>query len=165
MNWERWLEAEGDKEASPDNDAAMNFDRVRDFLSDFDDLPSLFQLIAELKTAQRSAASSRNAVSIATVHSCKGLEFAVVYVAGMIKGTWPVAWGDDSPVDERRVFYVAVTRARDELWFNGYRYKDEDGAKDAEPSPYLKELGLSPTDRIGRAVIASGQMSMLGDNN
>jgi len=165
MNWERWLEAEGDKEASPDNDAAMNFDRVRDFLSDFDDLPSLFQLIAELKTAQRSAASSRNAVSIATVHSCKGLEFQVVYVAGMIKGTWPVAWGDDSPVDERRVFYVAVTRARDELWFNGYRYKDEDGAKDAEPSPYLKELGLSPTDRIGRAVIASGQMSMLGDNN
>jgi DNA helicase-2/ATP-dependent DNA helicase PcrA len=162
MNWENWLAADADKEAAPDNDAAMNFDRVRDFLSDFDDLPSLFQLIAELKTAQRSAASSRNAVSIATCHSVKGLEYQVVYVAGMIKGTWPVAWGDDDPVDERRVFYVAVTRARDELWFNGYRYKDDDGAKDAEPSPYLKELGLSPTDRTGRAVIASGQMSMLG---
>lgn len=95
--------------------------------------------------------------------NCKGLEYQVVYIAGMIKGTWPVAWGNDDPVDERRVFYVAVTRARDELWFNGYRYKDDDATKDAELSPYLKELELSPTDRLGRAVITSGQMTLLGE--
>jgi DNA helicase-2/ATP-dependent DNA helicase PcrA len=161
MSWERWVESE-DKEASPDNDAAMNFDRVRDFLADFDDVPTLLTTIDELKVAQRAAASSRNAVSIATVHSVKGLEWPVVYIAGMTKGTWPVAWGGDNPVDERRVFYVAVTRARDELWFNGYRYRDDDGVLEAEPSPYIQELGLTPTDRIGKQTLAAGQMTMLG---
>jgi DNA helicase-2/ATP-dependent DNA helicase PcrA len=159
MNWERWVETDN-KEASPDNDAAMNFDRIRDFLSDFDDLSTMLTTIDELKAAQRAAAASRNAVAISTAHGCKGLEFQVVYIAGMVEKTWPVGWSD--LIDERRVFYVAVTRARDELWFSGYAHKDSEGTEDAARSPYLAELGMQPTDRIGKQVIEAGQMTLLG---
>ncbi len=78
----------------------------------------------------------------------------------MVEKIWPVGWSD--LIDERRVFYVAVTRARDELWFNGYRYKDDQETEEANRSPYLAELGLTPTDRSGRQTIASGQMPLLG---
>lgn len=159
MNWDRWIESDG-KESSPDNDAAMNFDRVRDFLSDFNDLPTLLGTIDRLKTAQRAAATSRNAVSIATAHSYKGLENQIVYIAGMVDKVWPTGWGD--MVDERRVFYVAVTRARDELWFSGYRFKDSDGTGEISRSPYLAELGLHETSRTGRQTIEGGQM-LLGE--
>jgi DNA helicase-2/ATP-dependent DNA helicase PcrA len=161
MNWDRWVE--DDHEGSPDNDSAMNFDRVRDFLADFDDVPSLLATIAELLASQRAAASSRNAVAIATAHSAKGLEWPVVYVAGVVSGTWPVAWSDQ--IDERRVFYVAVTRARDELWLNGYQFKDDTATVEVPRSPYIAELSMNPTDRTGKQLLDSGQMSLLGERS
>jgi superfamily I DNA/RNA helicase len=160
MNWDRWVGSDL-KEASPDNDAAMNFDRVRDFLSDFDDLPSLLTTIDELKTAQRAAAASRNAVAISTAHGCKGLEYQIVYIAGMVDKIWPTGWSGSDLVDERRVFYVAVTRARDELWFMGYRFKDSEATEGAIRSPYLDELGMQQTDRVGRQSVEAGQMALL----
>lgn len=159
-NWTKWLEEGGD--AVPDNDTAMNFDRVRDFLAGFDDVGKLLDTVTELRAAQRAAAVSRNAVSIATTHAVKGLEWSVVYIAGMVEKIWPVGWS--SAVDERRVFYVAVTRARDELWLNGYRYRDDSATEEVGPSPYLKEVGHGePTDRIGKQTIAAGQMSLMGE--
>ena len=158
MSWERWVDGSDD---SPDNSAAMNFDRVRDFLADFNDIPSLLETIDALKASQRAAASSRNAVAISTGHAAKGLEYRIVYVAGMVEGIWPTGWSD--LVDERRVFYVAVTRARDELWFSGYRFKDATATQETKRSPYLDELGLHPTDRVGGQIIEAGQMSLAPD--
>lgn len=157
MSWERWVE--GDNEAEPDNDASMNFDRVRDFFSDYDTVDAMLTTVDELKAAQRAAAASRNAISIATTHAVKGLEWPVVFVAGMVDRVWPTGWGD--LVDERRVFYVATTRARDELWLTSYAYKDDDMSEETVRSPYLAELNLAPTDRIGRQIIAGGQMSLV----
>ena len=57
-----------------------------------------------------------------------------------------------------------MTHARDELWLNTYRFKDDSATSETEPSPYIAELGLTePTDRIGRQTIASGQMTLLGE--
>lgn len=155
--WQKWTD--DGTEAVADNDSQMNFERVLDFLSGYDSVGAMLDTVAELKAAQRAAAASRNAVSIATAHGFKGLEAQIVYVAGMVDGVWPVNWG--GMADERRVFYVAVTRARDELWFSGYRFSGD--SKDARSSPYLDELGIGePTERIGRQTVAAGQMSLLG---
>lgn len=155
--FERWAVEGG--EVAPDNDTRLNFDRVTDFLSSFDTVDILLTTVDELKRSQRAAAASRDAVAISTVHSVKGGEAPVVYIAGLTKRLWPVQWGD--LVDERRVFYVAVTRARDELWLNGYRFKDDTATEEVERSMYLSELGIEePTQRIGPQVLAAGQMTL-----
>lgn len=155
MNWEKWLETEG-KESSQDNDVSMNFDRIRDFLSDFGTTQELFATISNLKAAQRSAATSKNAVSICTAHGAKGLEWKIVYIAGVVRHTWPIEWS--SVIDEHRLFYVAVTRARDELWLNGYRFKDSESTEACEASMYLNDLKLVPTSLVGKQMLEAGQM-------
>jgi DNA helicase-2/ATP-dependent DNA helicase PcrA len=60
-----------------------------------------------------------DAVDIVTFHAAKGLEWPVVHVAGLEKGFVPIHHAEDDPEaldEERRLLYVALTRARDELW-------------------------------------------------
>ena len=62
--------------------------------------------------------SGGDAVEIVTFHAAKGLEWSVVHVAGLEEGFVPIHHAKDSPDDldeERRLLYVALTRARDEL--------------------------------------------------
>ncbi len=151
--------AVGGSESDPDNDGQLNFQSVKDFLLSFDSVKVLLDTVDELRAQQRAAAQSRNAVIISTVHRVKGLEWAVVYIAGLGEKRWPIPW---SPLaEERRVFYVAVTRARDELWFSHHHFSDDDGTLDMKPSPYLAELGLEPTEQIGQQVLAAGQMTLM----
>ena len=56
-----------------------------------------------------------NAVSIMTVHSAKGLEFDTVYITGLEDNIFPIKGNDSSLEEERRLFYVAVTRAKRQL--------------------------------------------------
>jgi DNA helicase-2/ATP-dependent DNA helicase PcrA len=63
-------------------------------------------------------AGSVEKVSLMTMHSAKGLEFPVVFVTGCEQGLVPFAWDGktcDNPEEERRLFYVAMTRAREIL--------------------------------------------------
>lgn len=72
---------------------------------------------ATLATDQDKYDASADTIKLMTIHAAKGLEFPVVYVTGLETGTFPLQ-NEDSPSDldeERRLFYVAVTRAREEL--------------------------------------------------
>ena len=76
-----------------------------------------------------------DAVSLMTLHAAKGLEFPAVIIPGMEKGAFPllIKRKDGAPVDiqeERRLFYVGMTRAREELIF----------VTGKEPSEFLSEL-------------------------
>lgn len=109
-----------------------------------------------------------DAVRLLTAHRSKGLEWRVVVVAGVQEGTWPDVrrrgsllqadrLGSDGLVDpptvaamlaeERRLFYVAVTRARQRLIVTAVASPEGDGD---QPSRLLHELALEPVHRAGR---------------
>ncbi|MEU0280189.1 ATP-dependent DNA helicase [Streptomyces sp. NPDC006195] len=109
-----------------------------------------------------------DAVRLMTAHRSKGLEWRLVVVAGVQEGLWPDLRrrgslleadriGRDglaeplSPgallTEERRLFYVAATRARDRLVVTAVKAPADDGD---QPSRFLTELGVEPRDITGR---------------
>ena len=83
-------------------------------------------------------------VTLATVHSVKGLEFKVVFVVGMEENIFPVSRaviGDDDLEEERRLLYVAITRAEERLFFTRSRSRYLYGERSLTlPSRFLQEL-------------------------
>jgi DNA helicase-2/ATP-dependent DNA helicase PcrA len=85
-------------------------------------------------------------VNVMTMTSSKGLEFSRVYMPGLDEGGVPGYYArksDDEMVEERRKFYVSLTRAKDyvELFFSGY-FEGRYGVEDNGPSRFLFELNL-----------------------
>lgn len=83
-------------------------------------------------------------VTLMTMHSAKGLEFPVVFVAGMDEGIFPGVRSlmDDTAVEEeRRLCYVAITRAREALYLCGSSIRTMYGQlKPYAPSRFMKEI-------------------------
>jgi len=76
---------------------------------------------AALEAGDNMAQSGQDAVQLMTVHSAKGLEFDCVFITGMEEGLFPHenAMSDrDGLEEERRLMYVAITRARDRLYLS-----------------------------------------------
>lgn len=87
----------------------------------------------------------KNAISLMTYHSSKGLEFPIVYMVGMEEGILPhrrsLVEGLDDVEEERRLCYVGVTRAQDELTFSLPLQRKKWGkARDTFASRFLYEL-------------------------
>ncbi|HLT24696.1 MAG TPA: 3'-5' exonuclease, partial [Ignavibacteria bacterium] len=81
-------------------------------------------LVADIDTVD----DKKNAVTLMTIHSAKGLEFPVVFVTGLEEGLFPVSGSmlqEEELEEERRLFYVAVTRAEQKLYlsFANQRYR------------------------------------------
>ena len=85
-------------------------------------------------------------VNIATIHSAKGLEFKVVFVVGLEDGIFPDSRKAESKgemEEERRLMYVAVTRAKERLYLTRAKSRFRFGErKDAMPSEFLRESGF-----------------------
>jgi DNA helicase-2/ATP-dependent DNA helicase PcrA len=84
-------------------------------------------------------------VNLMTIHASKGLEFPVVFIAGAEDGIIPHARsleeGDGTLEEERRLFYVAITRARDKLFITScLRRRRLQNIIDCAPSPFLAEI-------------------------
>jgi DNA helicase-2/ATP-dependent DNA helicase PcrA len=83
-------------------------------------------------------------VNLMTIHAAKGLEFQVVFIAGCEDGLIPHAKSLEeggSLEEERRLFYVAVTRARRKLYItSALRRRKQNQIVDAAPSPFLEEI-------------------------
>ncbi|MBQ3966638.1 MAG: UvrD-helicase domain-containing protein [Treponema sp.] len=85
-------------------------------------------------------------VHLMTIHASKGLEFPVVFIAGTEEGLIPhmraVDEGGDAAVEEeRRLFYVAITRARDKLLISSCRQRRRmQSVVECEPSRFLDEI-------------------------
>jgi DNA helicase II / ATP-dependent DNA helicase PcrA len=95
---------------------ATQFSSTEDFLTQ---LSLLTNLEAEDDRAQ--AASDEERLRLSTIHQAKGLEFDVVFVIMLCDGLFPSARSMETPEgeeEERRLFYVAITRARNELYLS-----------------------------------------------
>lgn len=84
-------------------------------------------------------------VNLMTIHASKGLEFPVVFIIGAEDGIIPHARsmeeGDGNVEEERRLFYVAITRARDKLFISScHRRRKMGGVVECTPSPFLEEI-------------------------
>jgi DNA helicase-2/ATP-dependent DNA helicase PcrA len=85
----------------------------------------------------------KKGVCLITMHASKGLEFPVVYLPGVEQGLLPHkrSWDEGRVDEERRLFYVGLTRAMKNLTLSYVRWRTRWGEKLAQlPSPFLKEL-------------------------
>ena len=84
-------------------------------------------------------------VSLLTMHAAKGLEFPVVFVVGLEDGLMPLRWGGErdeaGEAEERRLLYVAMTRAEDRLFLSRSQRRLWRGQpRELPPSPFLRDL-------------------------
>jgi DNA helicase II / ATP-dependent DNA helicase PcrA len=88
--------------------------------------------------------SRTECVSLMTLHNTKGLEFPVVFITGLEEGVLPYCKAmnhEDEIAEERRLFYVGMTRAKDVLWLTGAsRRKLYAKLQEQEPSRFLKDI-------------------------
>lgn len=115
-------------------------------------LPALMEWLA-LRSDLDSLAGQTHAVTMMTIHSAKGLEFPVVFVAGMEEGIFPhVSYGEDAALveEERRLAYVAITRARKRLYLTHAATRRTYGSTQANPpSRFLGEIPDADVERVG----------------
>ena len=167
--------AEAQKEAL---NISKFFDKLKSYEVDHEDATvttvvdwlDLSTELGESPLAADSDWTDINAVNILTVHSSKGLEFPVVFLVNLVGQRFPsterseqipipedlikeiLPQGDFHLEEERRLFYVGMTRARERLYFTASDYYGE-GKREKKLSPFIFET-------LGDEVIASEQSTM-----
>lgn len=143
------------------------FDKLKTFESVNSDA-SIFTLVDYLELAMDMGESplaaevdwsGNNAVNILTIHSSKGLEFPVVFLPNLVEGRFPtrerkeqilvpdelikdvLPTGDYHLEEERRLFYVGITRAQKKLYFSAANFYGE-GKRERKISPFITDAGV-----------------------
>ena len=99
----------------------------------------LERLSLQMKEQSRKKGQKRNGVALMTMHGAKGLEFRAVFLPSLVEGIVPHEKGMDTIAEERRLFYVAMTRASEKLCLSAILQRYE---KERKPSRFLAEMGL-----------------------
>ncbi len=133
--------------------------------------------LGESPTASDTDWTENNAVNILTVHSSKGLEFPVVFLVNMVSQRFPslerkeqipipdelikevLPEGDFHEEEERRLFYVGMTRARDSLFLTAANYYGE-GKREKKLSPFILEA-LGREYKLTDNTAETSQLSLL----
>ncbi|MEV2237821.1 UvrD-helicase domain-containing protein [Micromonospora sp. NPDC049891] len=95
------------------------------------------------------------AVTLLTLHAAKGLEFPVVFLVGAEDGLLPLRWPGTAPdeaavAEERRLFFVGLTRAQDRLYVSHAARRFRHGSeRDCRPSPFLDVVDPGLFERLG----------------
>ena len=146
-------------EAIYDDYAKVNFtnyelrredlDQLAVFARQFKDVHEFLSQLALISNVDAEAGpnqtSDKEAVNLSTVHQAKGLEFHTVFVIWLTDGMFPSSRSLDTREaleEERRLFYVAITRARDELYLTLPHMRLSGGYGDVfqRPSRFLQEI-------------------------
>ncbi|RKX76617.1 MAG: AAA family ATPase [Spirochaetes bacterium] len=136
--------------------ARYKIDNIKNFLRMLEDWekdpdnmdPSLYNYLNRITLITRDDIDDNDEtgkVNLMTIHSAKGLEFEVVFLAGAEDGIIPHARslgdGEDNIEEERRLFYVAITRARKKLFISScLKRRYMKGLMECSPSPFLSDI-------------------------
>ncbi len=116
----------------------LKYANLADFLSAVEDLTD-------------DLSAQDEGVSLATLHAVKGLEFPVVFIAGLEEGLFPHVKSSESQAtldEEYRLFYVGLTRAKHKLYLSYARYREQNGVvREASPSRLLRALPKELVER------------------
>jgi DNA helicase II / ATP-dependent DNA helicase PcrA len=119
------------------------------FARQFKDVNEFLSQLALISNVDAEAApnqtTDKEAVNLSTVHQAKGLEFNTVFIIWLTDGMFPSSRSldtRDALEEERRLFYVAITRAKDELYLTYPHMRLSGGYGDVfqRPSRFLKEI-------------------------
>jgi DNA helicase-2/ATP-dependent DNA helicase PcrA len=117
-------------------------------------LTNFLQNVALATDFDKEDPEAKNTVSLMTVHMAKGLEFKVVYIVGVEENLFPSAMSINSRSEieeERRLFYVALTRAESKAYLTYSLYRSRWGQfNDTEPSRFIEEIDDQYTEFIGK---------------
>ena len=121
-------------------------EQIQESTKDFQTMEEWFRYTDEYgrnlrEQQRRKSAENREGISLMTMHSAKGLEFDTVFILGANEGVTPYkkAKLEEEIEEERRMFYVAMTRAKEKLVITYVKTKN---GKDADPSRFVEELLL-----------------------
>ena len=144
--------------ANPDGTLADFLERVS-LVADSDQLPPS----ADLEDEDARRAEEQGQITLMTVHTAKGLEFPVVFVTGMEDGTFPHTRSlaeETELAEERRLAYVALTRARERLYLTRAAVRSAWGAANAMPaSRFLDDV---PDETIDWKRLTSSMEALRG---
>ncbi len=107
-------------------------------------LPDFLEEVALMSSVDQS--NDEDSVTLMTLHAAKGLEFPVVFMTGMEEGIFPssraLEEGPRQLEEERRLCYVGMTRAREELFLSYAQSRMQYGARSySDPSRFLQDMG------------------------
>ena len=125
-----------------------------------DDLPTMTKLIILLNDlmlqtdTETEEEANESKVTLMTIHAAKGLEFPVVFICGFEDGIFPlrsaIEQGADDLEEERRLAYVAITRAEDILFITNAQSRYQYGMRSANPeSMFIKEISDRYLNKTG----------------
>jgi ATP-dependent DNA helicase UvrD/PcrA len=126
-----------------------DLNQLASFARQFSDAQAFLSQLALISNVDAepapNAAADKEAVNLSSVHQAKGLEFHTVFVIWLTDGMFPSSRSletRDAIEEERRLFYVAITRARDELYLSYPHMRLNAGFGDVfqRPSRFLKEI-------------------------
>ncbi|WP_344606909.1 ATP-dependent DNA helicase UvrD2 [Sporichthya brevicatena] len=117
--------------------------RIAEELAVADPSATLATLVTELDTRAADAhVPVVEGVTLASLHAAKGLEWDVVFLVGLVEGMLPITYADteEAVAEERRLFYVGLTRARDRLFLSWATARTPGGRGNRRPSRFLDGL-------------------------
>jgi len=131
------------------NTKVENLNKLVKIASRYKNVQALLNSIDEMENNSNKKEEKRTGVQLMTIHASKGLEFDIVYVPSVVQGVLPheMAMTEHNIEEERRLFYVASSRARERLQVSSYNTvvieNEKNGTVSVTPvfiSEFLKEL-------------------------
>lgn len=157
---------EGNADDENDGTRAENLDQLVQAAGQYDNAGAFLDFVTQQQSRAKQLAKNADAIQLSTLHRAKGLEWPVVWLCGVSLGLLPhkrsVEYFDDqrrrivpeSIQEERRLCYVGITRARDELRISALlRYQGDA----LEASPFLGEMGFEVPPQFGQFAQAGGK--------
>ncbi|MCC6405017.1 MAG: UvrD-helicase domain-containing protein [Candidatus Yanofskybacteria bacterium] len=147
-NYEEYLRAQKGNDAESAEERIENIRELLTVAKKYDSgessgMGKFLEEVALLQDADQLTTGD-TAVTLMTMHAAKGLEFPVVFVCGMEEGLFPhsrTVWAPHELEEERRLCYVAITRAKERLFMSLAKWRNIYGSRQANiPSRFIAEI-------------------------